>query len=164
MAWTRLYLRSRRMPLAAAVSIGAVFLVWAAWSLFSNAPEVNSGLAMFTALLALAPLIPTLAGDDDSLESGAALPWPPRRALHLLAIGAFAAVPLLASRATGASFGPSAEMLRNVAGLTGVIGLGAALLGARMAWQLPLCWAVKVNEPSAWSFGCHCWLPPLCSV
>ncbi|WP_250006359.1 hypothetical protein [Actinoplanes sp. M2I2] len=141
-AWSRLYLRSRRLPLAVAVSFGAAALIWAGWSMFSDAPEINAGLATFTTLLALAPLIPTLAGDDDSLESTAALRWPPRRVLHLLLVGVVAAVPLLASRASGASFGPAGATLRDVAGLTGLIGLGVALLGTRMAWQLPICWAV----------------------
>ncbi|MCY1144966.1 hypothetical protein OWR29_43805 [Actinoplanes sp. Pm04-4] len=140
--WLRLYIRSRRVPLAVTVAVAAATLSWAGWSAFSDAPEINQGLAIFTALAVLAPLIFTLSSDDDSLESGTALPWPPRRALHLLAIAVVAAVPLLASRYTGASFGPPGETLRAVAGLTGLIGLGVALAGTRMAWQVPLCWAV----------------------
>jgi hypothetical protein len=142
MAWLRLYVRSRRLPVAIVLSLTAVVLSWAGWSMFSDAPEINRGLAVFTVLAALAPMISTLGGDDDSLESGTALLWPPRRALHLLAIAVVAAVPLLASRATGASFGSAEDTLRAVAGLTGLIGLGAALLGTRMAWQLPICWTV----------------------
>ncbi|WP_250034780.1 hypothetical protein [Paractinoplanes maris] len=152
MAWLRLYTRSRRLPLAIVVSFGGAALIWAGWSLFSDAPDISTSLATFTVLLALAPLIPTLAGDDDSLESTAALRWPPRRALHLLAAGVVVAVPMLASRATGASFGSTGEMLRDVAGMTGLIGLSAALLGTRMAWQLPICWTVTqliFGDPSS---------------
>ncbi|MCO8269401.1 hypothetical protein M1L60_02215 [Actinoplanes sp. TRM 88003] len=142
MGWLRLYVRSRRVPVAVAVALSAAALCWAGWSMFTDTPEINRGLAIFTVLAVLAAMISTLGGDDDSLESGTALLWPPRRALHLLALGVVAAVPLLASRATGASFGPADEMLRAVAGLTGLIGLGVALAGVRMAWQVPLCWAV----------------------
>ncbi|MBL7258627.1 hypothetical protein [Paractinoplanes lichenicola] len=142
MRWLTLYARSRRLPLAVLVSIGAVALVWGGWGLFTDRREINESLALMTVLLALAPLIPTMAGDDDSLESGAALPWPPRRALHVLAFAALACVPLLASAATGAWFGPPGTVLRNVAALTGLIALSVALAGIRMAWQLPLCWTV----------------------
>ncbi|MBU2664926.1 hypothetical protein KOI35_15595 [Actinoplanes bogorensis] len=140
--WLTLYARSRRVPVAAAVSFAALALAWTGWSVFTDRPRLEPAFALLTILLALAPMIPTLAGDDDALESSAARPWPPRRALHLLTAGLIVAVPAVASAATGASFGPPAETLRNVAGLTGLIGLGVALAGTRMAWQLPICWTV----------------------
>ncbi|GAB2622122.1 hypothetical protein Aab01nite_76720 [Paractinoplanes abujensis] len=142
MRWLTLYVRSRRLPLALLVSVGAVVLVWGGWGLFTDRRDINESLALMTVLLALAPLIPTMAGDDDSLESGAALNWPPRRALHVIAFAALTSVPLLASAATGAWFGPPGTVLRNVAALTGLIALGVALFGIRVSWQLPLCWAV----------------------
>lgn len=138
--WLRLYLRSRRAPLAIAVSIGAVAVIWVAWLAFTNRREVSESLAILTVVLALAPLIPTLAGDDDALESTAAMPWPPRRALHLIACFALVAAVLAGTRATGAWFGPTWLIVRDCAGLTGLIGLGVALLGARLAWQLPISW------------------------
>ncbi|MGK5682896.1 hypothetical protein [Actinoplanes sp. URMC 104] len=140
--WLGFYCRSRRLPAALLLSVAASALSWAGWSVFSDSREVNGNLAMLTVLLALAPLIPTLSGDDDSLESTAALPWPPRRAVHLLVLVVVVSVPLVASRATGASFGPAQVLIRDAAGLAGVIGLGAALAGARMAWQVPICWTV----------------------
>ncbi|WP_236048464.1 hypothetical protein [Paractinoplanes ovalisporus] len=142
MRWTYLYLRSRRLPIALLVSAGALVLTWGGWSLFTDRREIDENLAVLTALLALAPLIPTMAGDDDSLESTAALFWPPRRALHLLAFMALVAGGMLASAGTGAWFGPSGVVLRNVAGLTGLIALGVSVAGIRMAWQLPICWTV----------------------
>lgn len=142
MRWLVFYARSRRVPTALLASAGAVVLMWLGWIWFSDSREISSTLTVLTVLLALAPLIPTMAGDDDSLESSAAILWPPRRALHLLAFAALACVPLLASAATGAWFGPSGVILRNAAGFAGLIGLGVAVAGIRMAWQLPLCWTV----------------------
>ncbi len=140
MRWLALYVRSRRLPAAIALSVGALALSWGGWSIFTDRPVINENLTILTVLLALAPLIPTMAGDDDSLESTAALRWPPRRALHLVTVVAVVLIPLLAGRWTGASFGAPGELLRNVAGLTGLIGAGVALAGTRMAWQLPICW------------------------
>jgi len=139
--WLPLYLRSRRSPLALAVSIGAVAAVWSVWSAFTDRRDVSETLTVLTVALALAPMIPTLAGADDALESSAALPWPRRRALHLIACFVVVAAALACTRATGAWFGPTWQVVRASAGLTGLIGLGAALLGTRLAWQLPISWA-----------------------
>ena len=153
--WLPLYLRSRHSPLALAVSIGAVAAVWSMWSAFTDRRDVTETLTVLTVALALAPMIPTLAGDDDALESTAALPWPRRRALHLIACFAILAVALASTRATGAWFGPTWHVVREAAGLTGLAGLGAALLGTRLAWQLPISWtAVQAifggTDESAW--------------
>jgi hypothetical protein len=143
--WLPLYLRSRRLPAALAVSFGAVAVTWAAWSAATDRREVGRPLTVLTVVLALAPLIPTLAGDDDALESTAALRWPPRRAVHLVACFAAVAAGLAVTRATGAWFGPTWEVVRDCAGLTGLIGLSAALLGTRIAWAPPIGWtAVQV--------------------
>ncbi|XVU28970.1 hypothetical protein ACQPZJ_18490 [Actinoplanes sp. CA-054009] len=139
--WLPLYLRSRRLQAALAVSLGAVLVVWAAWSAFSSQREISLGLTVFTVALALAPVIPTLAGHDDSLESTAALPWPPRRALHLLVCGALITAALAVLGVTGTTFGPFAQLARDGAGLTGLTGLSVALLGARLAWAPPIGWA-----------------------
>jgi hypothetical protein len=138
--WLSLYLRSRRVPVALAASLGAMAVLWAGWLAFTDRREVGLGLTVLAIALVLAPMIPTLAGDDDALESTAALSWPPRRALHLIACFAVAAAALAATRATGAWFGPTWLVVRDSAGLTGLIGLGAALLGTRLAWQIPISW------------------------
>lgn len=138
--WLPLYARSRRLPAAFASSVAAVVVTWAAWSAATDRREVSPSLTILTVALALAPTIPSLAGDDDALESTAALRWPPRRALHLLACFALVATALSATRATGAWFGPTWPVLRACAGLTGLIGLCAALLGTRLAWPLPIGW------------------------
>lgn len=139
--WLPLYLRSRRIPLAAPISLATIAAVALLWSALADRPEVDPGLAALTLVLALAPLIPTLAGDDAALEKTAALPWPPRRVLHLIGGGAFVAVMLLGARAVGTDFGPAWQILRNSAGLAGLIGLGVALLGTRLAWAAPIAWS-----------------------
>ena len=139
--WFPLYLRSRRTPLAMAVSIGAVAAVASAWIGITHHREVYPGLAVFTVALATAPTIVTLAGDDPALEKTAALRWPPRRALHLIACCALVAGVLIAARLAGADFGPPAQLVRNAAGLSGLVGLGTALAGTALAWQMPFTWA-----------------------
>jgi hypothetical protein len=139
--WLPLYLRSRHVPVAAPISLAAVALVALLWSAGADRPEVDPSLAALTVVLGLAPLIPTLAGDDDALEKTAALPWPPRRVLHLIGAGAFVAVLLFGARAAGADFGPAWQIIRNSAGLAGLIGLGVALLGTRLAWIAPITWS-----------------------
>jgi hypothetical protein len=139
--WLPLYLRSRRVPRAAPISLAAVAAVTVPWSAWADGPKVDPSLAALTLVLALAPLIPTLTGHDDALEKTAALPWPPRRVLHLIGAGTFVAVMLLSARAAGTDFGPAWQIIRNCAGLAGLIGLGVALLGARLAWAAPIAWS-----------------------
>jgi len=139
--WLLLYLRSRRVPWVAPISVAAVAVVVLPWAAWADRPEVDPSLAVLTLVLALAPLIPTLAGDDDALERTAALPWPPRRMLHLIGAGAFVAVLLLAARPIGSDFGPAGQIIRNSAGLAGLSGFGVALLGTRLAWAAPITWS-----------------------
>jgi hypothetical protein len=139
--WLRLYLRSRRVPFAASISLAVIATVVLLRAALSDRPHVDPGLAAVTAVLALSPLIPTLAGNDGNLERTAALPWPPRRVAHLIAVGGFVAVILLGVRVTGTDFGPGWQIIRNSAGLVGLIGLGVALLGTRLAWIAPVTWS-----------------------
>lgn len=139
--WLPLYLRSRRVPRAASISLAAVGVTALLWSASADRPEVDPSLAALTVVLALAPLIPTLASDDDALERAVALPWPPRRALHLIGAGTFVAVMLLGARAASVDFGPAWQIIRNSAGLAGLAGLGVALFGARLAWAAPIAWS-----------------------
>lgn len=157
--WLPLYLRSRRLPAALATSLAAMVVTWAAWSALTDRREVTQSLVVLTVVLALAPTIPTLSGDDDALESTAALRWPPRRAAHLVACFTFVAATLAVTRATGAWFGPTGEVIRDSAGLTGLIGLSAALLGPRIAWAPPIGWAalqILFGNPAGNEVAC--WL------
>jgi hypothetical protein len=143
--WLPLYVRSRRIPAAFTTSVAAVAVTWAAWSAATDQREVNQSLTVLTVVLALAPTIPTLSGDEDALESTAALWWPPRRALHLIGCFALVTAVLAGTRATGAWFGPTWPVVRDSAGLTGLIGLWAALFGTRLAWAAPIGWtAIQV--------------------
>ncbi|MDR7327288.1 hypothetical protein ACH45F_08065 [Catenuloplanes sp. NPDC020197] len=132
------YLRARRVPAALLTSVGAVGSVMAVWALFAAEGPVFPVLTVLAVALALAPLMPTLAGNDAALEATAALPWPPRRLAHLIACGAVVTGLLYAARLGGADFGPAGQIVRNVAGLAGVAGLAAALFGAGPGWQAPV--------------------------
>ncbi|MGC4892931.1 hypothetical protein [Micromonospora sp. DT31] len=139
--WLPLYVRSRRIPAALAGSVGCIAVMTLAWSAFTDRPEVPTGLAVLTIAMAVAPLGPTLAGTDPALEKTAAWQWPPRRAGHLLGYGAVVVGLLAAAGVLGADFGPLPVLAHNTAGLVGLVGLGAALAGARAAWQVPTAWA-----------------------
>jgi len=140
--WLTLYARSRRMPTALAVSTGGAAALWTLWSVCSDARDVGVPMVILTVLLMVAAVTVTLAGPDDALERTAALPWPPRRAAHLLAALAVLLVVLLATLLTGARFGPAGLVIRDAAGLLGLTALGAAAIGAARSWFLPLGWTL----------------------
>ncbi|WP_430782855.1 hypothetical protein [Actinoplanes sp. G11-F43] len=139
--WLPLYLRSRRVPLAVTVSAAAVTVVGVTWRAFAGRPEVHTSLAVLTAVLVLAPLISTMSGDDDELESTAALRWPPRRALHLAGIALVTFVLIAGAGPAGVDLGSAGQILRNSAGLAGLAGIGVALAGVQFAWLAPVVWA-----------------------
>lgn len=142
MRWLRLYVRSRRAPAALAAAGGCAAVMWSLWTVFSNSREVGAPMVILTVLLMVAAVTATLAGPDDALERTAALPWPRRRAVHLLAALAVVLVPLLATLLTGARFGPAGVVIRDAAGLLGLTALGAATIGAARSWFLPLGWTL----------------------
>ena len=138
--WLPLYLRARRVTIAVPVSLAAVAAVMVFWHAWSDSPRVHPSLATLTLLFALAPLIPTFAGHDDELDRTAAMPWPPRRVLHLIAVGAVVAAGLLGARLGDIHFGTTGQIARNSIGLAGLIGLGVALLGTVHAAVVPIIW------------------------
>ncbi|MEU8663529.1 hypothetical protein [Actinoplanes philippinensis] len=138
--WLPLYLRSRRITIAAPVSLAAIAAVMIFWAVWSDSPHVHPSLATLTLLFALAPLIPTLAGHDDELEATAAMPWPPRRVMHLVATGTLVALGLLGAGLAGIHFGTAGQIARNSIGLAGLIGLGVATLGTIHAAVVPIIW------------------------
>jgi hypothetical protein len=148
-----LYLRARRVPLALAASVGAAALVWALWLIFSDERDVAGLVVVLTVVLMVSALSTTLAGPDEDLERTAALRWPWRRALHLLAALVLVLVVLLVTLPTGARFGPAALVLRDAAGLLGLTALCASVVGAARSWFLPLGWtvvAVMFTQPGTW--------------
>ncbi|MFY1701828.1 hypothetical protein ACN28G_08850 [Micromonospora sp. WMMA1923] len=142
MTWTLLYLRSRRVPLALAVALGGAAVVWALSLAFAKDRDVTPMVVVLTVLLMVAALAPTLAGPDENLDRTASMRWPWRRAGHLLAGLVVVLAVLLATRHTGARFGPAALVVRDAAGLLGLTAACATVLGAGRSWFLPLAWTI----------------------
>ncbi|WP_306213181.1 hypothetical protein [Actinoplanes sp. RD1] len=144
MRWLALYLRSRRVPAALAVTAGLQALLWTLWSVFSDARDVNPVMVILAVLLLVTIPAMTLSGADDALERTASLRWPWRRAAHLLVALAVVLALLLVTQATGARFSPVDVAVRDAVGLLGLTALGAAVLGAARAWFAPLGWTLAV--------------------
>jgi hypothetical protein len=142
MKWLALYLRSRRAPTALAAAGGCAVLMWSLWSIFSTSRDAGVQMVVLTVLLLVASLTATLGGPDDALEGTAGLVWPSRRIVHLLAAFLIVVLPLLATLATGARFGPGWMVVRDAAGLLGLTALGAATIGTARSWFLPLGWTL----------------------
>jgi hypothetical protein len=135
-----LYLRSRNVPLAVAAAVGGVAAVWSiGWATGHRGAGVPAVLAVVTATLAAGP---GLAGADVDLERTAAISWPPRRGAHVVAAGAAVIGLVTATGLAGGQLAPAAQVTRDAVGMTGVIALGAATLGANHAWAPPLYWTL----------------------
>ncbi|MFI8460215.1 hypothetical protein [Kitasatospora sp. NPDC085464] len=136
MRWLTLYARSRQVPASAAAVTLVTLTVWA---LVEPGPaELALALLVLTAHVASASV--GLGGPDVVLERTAAIRWMPRRAAHVLLIGAVAAVALLTVQAAGTKLAPTGVVVRDAAGLVGLAALGAVLCGAHLAWTLPTGW------------------------
>jgi hypothetical protein len=141
--WLALYLRSRSAPAALAAALGSVAALWWLHQALDD-PEPRPLLALLAAVAGTAAIAPGLAGADRDLDRTAAIAWPPRRAAHL-AVGAAVVVGLLAATAlTGDPLAPAGPIVRDVAGLGGLVALGAAILGAARAPLLPVAWTLLV--------------------
>ncbi|MET8630261.1 hypothetical protein ABZW30_42250 [Kitasatospora sp. NPDC004669] len=145
MRWLTLYARSRQVP----ASAGAVALVaLALWALAGPGP-VDLGMAVLVLTANVAAASVGLGGWDVVLERTAAIRWAPRRAAHVLLIGAFAGAALLTVQAAGVGLAPTEVVVRDSAGLIGLAALGAALCGAQFAWTLPAGWlAITLLVPT----------------
>ncbi|MFJ7250622.1 hypothetical protein ACIQWA_39105 [Kitasatospora sp. NPDC098652] len=148
MRWLSLYARSRQAPASAAV---VLLVVLAGWAFDHDGPgPMGLGTAVLVLTVSVAAASVGLGGQDAALDRTAAIRWVPRRAAHLLLIGAFAAAALLALRLVGAEPASTGSVVRVAAGLAGLAGLGAVLCGAHLAWILPTGWlAVTVLSPAA---------------
>jgi hypothetical protein len=135
-----LYLRSRKVPLAVAAAVGSVA---ALWSIDRATDHRVAGVLALQAVVAAALAAgPGLAGADIDLDRTAAIPWPPRRAAHVVAAGAAVVGVVAATWFTGEQLAPAAQVTRDAIGMTGLIALGAATLGASQAWIPPLSWTL----------------------
>jgi hypothetical protein len=145
--WLRLYLRSRRIPVALSTAAATVAVVCALWLCYAEAHTVNVRLVSLTVMLAVVAFGPTLGGADDALEHTAAIAWPVRRGVHLLLTAAAVSTLALLTTVTDARFAPHSLVLRDTAGLLGLTALGAALRGAASAWIAPLTWTLITVLP-----------------
>ncbi|WP_046501001.1 hypothetical protein [Streptomyces odonnellii] len=141
MRWLTLYARSRQVPASlAAVLISAV----AAWALARDGVEAPGDPRLPVLVLAMGATAASvgLGGQDLALDRTAAIRWVPRRAAHVLLAGAVVGAALLAVQAMGESMATTAFVVRDSAGLMGLVALGAALSGRQYAWTLPFTWLV----------------------
>jgi hypothetical protein len=145
MRWLTLYARSRQVPASAAAVLLVALAVWAL-----NGPgPLDLGMAVLVLTANVAAASVGLGGPDVVLERTAAIRWLPRRAAHVLLIGAFAGAALLTVQGAGARLAPTEVVVRDSAGLVGLAALGAALYGAQFAWTLPTGWlAVALLVPT----------------
>ncbi|MGW6918719.1 hypothetical protein ACWGB8_33605 [Kitasatospora sp. NPDC054939] len=140
MRWLVLYARSRRVPTSAA----ALVLVALAVRALTGPGPVGLGLAVLVLAANVAAGSVGLGGRDVALERTAAIRWAPRRAAHVLLVGASAGAALLAAQGGGTRLAPAELVVRDAAGLVGLAALGAALFGAHFAWTLPTGWLALV--------------------
>jgi hypothetical protein len=141
MRWLLLYVRSRQL----AVGVGTALACVAGLGVLAGDEEgMRRVMAVFAATAVTALTATGLAGPDPALERTAAIDWRIRRVAHVVAIGVLAV-------ALGVALGPPVTtevVVRNAIGLAGLAALGATVLGAGLAWCLPLTWTVVAM--SAW--------------
>ncbi|MEU5343349.1 MULTISPECIES: hypothetical protein [unclassified Streptomyces] len=139
MRWLTLYARSRQIPASLAAVVIGVVAVWALARDEGAGPGDPRLPVLVLATGAMAFSI-GLGGQDVALDRTAAIRWMPRRATHVLLAGAVVAAALLTLQAMGASMATTAFVVRDSAGLMGLVALGAALSGGHHAWTLPFAW------------------------
>lgn len=145
MTGTLWYLRSRRVPLALAVSVGGAAAMWSLWLATADSRDAAMFAVVLTVLLMVTAFTGTLAGSDQELERTASIRWPWRRAVHLTAVLPVVVGVLFATLYTGARFGPAGLVLRDAAGLLGLTALCAAVIGTARAWYLPIAWTITAS-------------------
>ena len=131
-----LYLRSRSVPAALATVIVGALGMW-----LIDRPDLR--LVALAIALGVSVAAGGLGGADVDLDRTAGFPWPPRRAVHLLAI-----VAVVSGLVISADHDVVELIVRDSAGLTGLAALGATVLGRQLAWAPPVVWTtVSVNLP-----------------
>ncbi|MFI0977089.1 hypothetical protein ACH4SP_08685 [Streptomyces sp. NPDC021093] len=139
MRWLTLYARSRQVPFSAAVVALSALVVWALAGLGGGAPTDPRLAALILAAGATAVSV-GLGGQDLGLDRTAAIRWMPRRAAHVLLGGVVIGAVLLAVQTMSGQQASPVFVVRNSAGLTGLVALGAAWCGGQYAWVLPVAW------------------------
>lgn len=150
LAW--LYLVSRRVPGALALLAGFGVLLWAAlfrhWNVAGGAAArmvipliVEAGVAAVIAVSTYGPF-----GEPERATGR----WLPYLRLGTAVALTAAAVGVLAAGATGGALpGGFLALLRDVAGVTGIGLLSAAVLGGALAWTGPMAYLVLTESALA---------------
>jgi len=143
MRWAVLYTRSRQVPASLVALLVSTVTIWLlardSWSLLPVSLALAAGVAVTAT---------GLNGQDADLDRSAAIRWFPRRGAHLLLIGALAAAAVLVPHLWETGLVPLDVIARNAAGLLGLTGISAVLLGGEFGWTLPLLsLAVAVFAP-----------------
>ncbi|MFG3029436.1 hypothetical protein ACGFZJ_13120 [Streptomyces sp. NPDC048253] len=139
MRWLSLYARSRQVPASLAAVLISAAAVWPLAREGSGGPGDPRLPVLVLATGVMAASI-GLGGQDLALDRTAAIRWVPRRAAHVLLCGAVVGTVLLTVQSTGEDLATTAFIVRDSAGLVGLVALGAALSGGRYAWTLPFAW------------------------
>lgn len=139
----RLYLISRRVPMALAVLAGLGVLLWAAlhwrWTIAGGAAArqfipltIQTGAAAMIAVTTYGPF------GEPERTGGRWLPWLRLGAAVALTTVAFGA--LAAGAAAGGMPGGTVALLRNLGGLAGLGLLSAVILGGAFGWTGPMAY------------------------
>jgi len=139
----RLFLRSRMVPVSVAALVCSTIGLWELSQVMDNA-HLRGILAVLAGAAGVAVFAPGLAGPDRDLDRVSAFAWPPRRLAHIAFAGAAVTGALAAAELTGHPFAAIGQITRNVAGMVGLLALGAVVLGAHRAWLPPIGWALAV--------------------
>jgi hypothetical protein len=127
-----LYLRSRGVPAALAVSVPGMLAV--AWAGTGHAdPQRAVAAAVLAVGLGAAVLGHGLAGHDGVLDRTAAIRWAPRRVVHLAGIIAVVSVVVLSVTTIA-----DGVVWRDAVALGGLAAVAAALFGRQLAWAPPV--------------------------
>jgi len=140
-----LYLRSRGVPATAVAVLFCAIGLWAL-GLAVDHPQGRVLVALLVALAATTAIAPGLAGADHDLDRASAIAWPPRRAAHVTVAGSTVLGLLAATAFVGQQMAGTGQIARNVAGLTGLVAIGAAILGAARAPLVPVIWTALVLQ------------------
>ncbi|MEU0689984.1 hypothetical protein [Streptomyces uncialis] len=134
-----LYARSRHVPASLAVVVIGAVAVWVLARIGGGSPG-DSRLSALVLVAGATAVASGLGGQDLALDRTAAIRWMPRRAAHVLLGGVLIGAVLLAVQAVSGQQTAPAFVVRDSAGLMGLVALGAAWCGRQYAWTLPFAW------------------------
>lgn len=136
----RLYLRERHVPAGLGTAVSGVVVLWTAGQLVDDARLWRS-VGVLVAAVVVVVLGPGLAGSDHDLDQTAAISWAWVRGLHMVTGVVLLSVLVAGTTLVGDPTVTVPLLVRDVAGLAGLLGVGAVLFGAGRAWLLPMAGA-----------------------